>query len=440
MKEIQLTKEPHGHMLNSTQVFSKDSNWLVFDTRNQDNEISSTASIAMVNTKTGEIKMLYQTKNQTEFGPGVGAATFSPVDDKVIFIHGLNNSNAANPYSITRRTGIAINTNDPNKAIFMDARCIEKPFTAGALRGGTHAHTWSKDGNWLSFTYDDYVIEQFSRTFSGVQNLRTIGIMIPRSVIVKTLDDEENFSGTMFSIIIAKITENPKLETDEINKAFDECWIGNGYLKQNGQWQQKAIAFQGNVKNEDGNVKTEIFVVDLPKNLIDITGDQMLPGYENKRLNVPKGITQRRITFTKYGIKGPRHWLRSNPEGTQIAFLSQDEFNFINVFCVSPNSGKIKQISNHKFNIQGGINFSPDGKYITYIAGNAVFVTDVETSKSTQLTKNDLNANDLFGCVNWSPDGKIIAFNRYVLDEITNQYFVQIFLITNDDHSIMSFD
>ena len=39
--------------------------------------------------------------------------------------------------------------------IFIDARDVTAPFTPGALRGGTHAHAWSGDGKWISFTYQD---------------------------------------------------------------------------------------------------------------------------------------------------------------------------------------------------------------------------------------------------------------------------------------------
>jgi hypothetical protein len=43
----------------------------------------------------------------------------------------------------------------------------------------------------------------------------------------------------------------------------------------------------------------------------------------------PKGCTQRRLTFTAQrkfpGIQGPRHWLRSSPDGSRIAFLMKDD-------------------------------------------------------------------------------------------------------------------
>ena len=36
----------------------------------------------------------------------------------------------------------------------------------------------------------------------------------------------------MFSVIVAKVTENPQPGSDEIDKAFDEGWIGTkGYRR-----------------------------------------------------------------------------------------------------------------------------------------------------------------------------------------------------------------
>ena len=89
---MQLTHDNSGHTIHNTQCFSQDDQWIVYDTRNNDTMIASTGSISMVNTQTGEIRELYHTKHQTLYGPGVGAATFSPVANRVIFIHGVQNA------------------------------------------------------------------------------------------------------------------------------------------------------------------------------------------------------------------------------------------------------------------------------------------------------------------------------------------------------------
>src|SRR5215468_6675911 len=76
--ERQLTHDNAGHCINSTQCFSPDGNWIVYDSRNDDSQLAANGEIHMVNTETGKDVFLYKTLNQTQYGPGVGAATFSP--------------------------------------------------------------------------------------------------------------------------------------------------------------------------------------------------------------------------------------------------------------------------------------------------------------------------------------------------------------------------
>src|SRR5690606_9250345 len=146
------------------------------------------------------------------------------------------------------------------------------------------------------------------------------------------------------------------------------------------------IAFQGNVKDENGKTKTEVFVVDLPEDIIQAREGEPLEGTVNSRSGIPAGINQRRVTFTENGIEGPRHWLQTIEDGSLIAFLAKDDHGFVNSFGVSPNGGEVKQLSYHKFDIQTGFNFSPDGNYLAYSANNAVFITEVLSGKSHKLT------------------------------------------------------
>src|SRR5690606_29080862 len=101
--------------------------WIVYDTRNDGTQIGSTGSIEMVATGSGDTRVLYRTANQTEYGPGVGAVTFSPLADTVLFIHGIRNANREHPYGFTRRTGVMIDVKNPLQPIFMDARDVRPP-------------------------------------------------------------------------------------------------------------------------------------------------------------------------------------------------------------------------------------------------------------------------------------------------------------------------
>lgn len=427
-KPVQLTTTAIGHTLNTGQVFSPDNQWVVFDTRNNDGDIKITGSIGVVNTQTGEEKIIYTVANQTQFGPGVGAASFSPVADRVIFIHGIRNANENQPYDFTRRTGVAIDLENPEQAIFMDARQLTEPFVRGALRGGTHAHSWSGDGQMISFTYNDEVIAQLAKTNASHKDLRTIGLMFPKKVMVHDTADVENNNGEMFAILAATVTENPKYGTDEIDKAFDECWIGkDGYIKADGSRQQKAIAYQGNVRNEQGNTITEIFVVDIPEDLASLDFADDIAGTASTKPAVPSQLKQRRITFSKKGVIGPRHWLRTSPDGKLIFFLSEDDQGLIQVFSVSPNGGETKQVTKNEISISSPINVSPNGLFISYIADQSVFITEISSGKSKRLTPQYEAPEQLNGAVVWSNDSKSVVFNRYV--KSASGVFLQIFLL-----------
>jgi len=421
--ERQVTFDNAGHTIHNTQVFSSDDQWVVFDSRNEENRIPETEFVKMVNTESGEIKTLYQTQNQSEYGPGVGAATFSTTDRRVLFIRGLLNCDRNNPYSFSRRTGVAIDIDRPLFPIYLDARDVAYPFTPGAHRGGSHAHTWSGDGKRISYTYNDEVINRLSQIDDDFQDLRTVGVMFPKQVTVSNDDGVENFSGQMFSVIVVKVTEMPKKGSDEINKAFDEGWIGkDGYVNHEGKHIKYAIAFQGNVIDTSGNQKTEVFVVDLPQELASEEKGALLEGAENSRMGIPSGVSQRRVTFTEKGILGPRHWLRTNAEGTLIAFLSEDTNGIIQVFGVNTNGGAVQQLTHAAQSIQGPFNFSPDGHSIAYFSGNAVWITDLRDDEEMRLS-NVHKPNELTGAPVWSNNGKMLAYNKYV------DGFVQIFLI-----------
>ncbi len=414
--ETQLTHAPHGHTLNHIQVFSPDDAWLVYDTRNVDTNLGQTCCIRMVNVHTGEDRLLYQTPNQTPHGPGAGAVTFSPTQAQVLFLHGLRNADARLPYAMTRRTGVLIDTQKPGHPHFLDGRNTAPPFTAGALRGGTHAHSWSADGQWVCFTYNDEVMERLAASDPTVADLRMVGVMAPvRAVKVPNNNGADAFDGEWFAAVVTRVTENPTPGTDEINRAFDETWIGRaGYTRPDGSRQHRALAFQGNVRNGANQTVTEVFVLDLPDNLTLAAPGQPLEGTSTTRPNPPVGTVQRRITFTERGIEGPRHWLRSTPDGALIGFLAKDKNEQVQVFGVSPNGGAIRQLTHQPHSIQTPFSFSPDGSRVAYAADNSVFVTDLNSGQATRLTPRSTDETRPINGVVWSNKGNRLVYNRYV--------------------------
>lgn len=414
--ETQLTHGDHGHTLNNTQVFSPDDQWVVYDTRNHDTHLGQTCCIRMVHVETGEDRLLYQTNNQTEFGPGVGAATFSPVEPRVLFLHGLRNANAQRPYAMTRRTGVAVNVDQPQKPHFLDGRCLTPPFLPGALRGGTHAHQWSGDGERISFTYNDAIMEQLATSHPEVADLRTVGVMVPKQAVkVHSSNNIDEFDGEAFSVVVTQVTQTPKPGSNEIDRAFDETWIGkNGYQKPDGSRQKHAIAFQGNVRNEANQTITEVFVADLPDDLTTSLPNQPLAGTATTRPNPPAGVSQRRITYSERGVEGPRHWLRSTPDGSIIGFLAKDTAGRTQLFGVSPNGGAIQQLTHQEFSVQTPFNFSPDGNFVAYGADNSIFITDLRNGQPQRLTPRVADENAPINGVIWSNKGDRLVYNRYV--------------------------
>ena len=429
-KEIQLTNDPSGHCINTSQCFSPDDRWIVYDSRNADTGIISAGEIAMVNTTSGVIQSLYKTKNQTAFGPGVGAVSFSPVADRVLFIHGIRNANEKNPYGMARRTGVAIDIAEPFKPIFMDARDITPPFTPGALRGGTHAHSWSGDGQWISFTYNDYLLEQLEKKGMPVKDLRTVGIMVAgQKVVVQEADSLENNGGECYSFLIARVTENPVPGSDEIEKAFDEGWVGKrGYKKPDGSTQHRAIAFQGNVRDNNRKLKTEIFIADIPDTILATVSGAVAENDPAQRPAIPNAIAVRRISFTKNGVSPvPRHWLRSTPDGALIGFLAADPDNIIQLFGISPDGGDIRPLTKNSFSIQGPFNFSPDGKFVAYTGDNRVWITELANGKTVPVTARFGEDDKPEGAVVWSNDGSMLCYNRRV--KSGKEGFLQVFLL-----------
>lgn len=434
MEEILLTNGEKGHFLNNNQYFSSDDNWIVYDTRNDGSQIGRTCCVEAVNIETKEIKKVYSTKNQTSFGPGVGAVTISPTENKVLFIQGLQNCDASKPYDITRRSGVVVDLDNPAEYVFLDARCITPPFTSGALRGGTHAHSWSSDGKWICFTYNDAILQQLEKDgVPGKKDLRMVGIMAPYGPVKVAVDDSgENNNGSMFTVVVTKVTENPVPGSDQIDRAYEEGWVGdNGYIKENGERQKRAVAFLGDLYDKMGNKFTEVFIADIPDDVSNEYSDQPLVGDKLTRPNPPKGVQQRRLTYTADrmhpGVQGPRHWLRTSPDGHQIFFLMRDEGGVIQIHGVTPLGGVIKQITFNDFSVETTFSISPDGEFVAYGSNQNVYVTKINSGE-TKMVSPELE-EELSGLqsVYWSNNGKMLAYNRKV--RAGDSSFYQIFIL-----------
>lgn len=400
-------------MLTNSAVWSADGEWIAYDTRKIPESFDGTR-IELVNVRTGEVRRVYESQN----GAACGVVSFHPVDPKVVFILGPENPTSDWTYGLSRRRGVVVDLREPGVARALDAMNYAPPFAPGALRGGSHVHMFSGDGKRFSFTYDDEFLAR-----SGVNgsvydiNERNIGVGSLASPVHVNRNHPRNNDGDYFCTVVTRTVAQPKPGSDEIGRACEEGWIGrNGYLRPDGMRQSYALAFQGLVTAASGEKHFEVYVVDLPDDLTQQDGAP-LEGTTTSLPAPPQGVLQRRITFTgarKYpGLQGTRHWLRSSPDGSQIAFLMKDDNGVSQIWLVSPNGGEPRQLTHNAWDIASTFTWSPDGKLITHAMDGSVFVTEVASGHSYRLTEKgpDSSMPQPYACV-FSPDGKSIAYAR----------------------------
>lgn len=433
--EKQITHDlTYHHDLDNNDNFSPDGEWLVYDTRTDDGGIAESARIERVNIETGEKQVLFDIKGNAAWGPGAGAVSYSFKENAVVFIHGLSTSTKENPYQQWRRTGVIIHDDRPNVPVYMDARDVTPPFTPGALRGGTHRHEWSGDGQWIGFTYNDAILKALEDSTGEKRNLRTIGVS-KKGRAVRVDKNDENVSGEWFSALVVRVVPNPALGSDEISHAASDSWVGtNGYTAQNGT-RQIARAFLGTVKDKNGHDVPEVFIVDIPE---DITQPGPLGPLEGTNTDFPmppKGAVQRRLTFTADSSHpGCSGIVRSSPDGSQLAFLAKDANGVSQIFTISPNGGKARQITEYTSDIAGNLRWHPDGKHVTYVYEGSIVLCEVGDAPFKEriqlLTEpSESAASNLV----WSTDGKVLAFNRLMKND-AGKGVQQVFVLNFEKH------
>jgi hypothetical protein len=414
--EKQITHDlTYHHDLDNNDNFSPDGSWLVYDTRTDEGGIAASMKIEKVNIHTQEKAVLFQIADNQLWGPGAGAVSYSPVENAVVFIHGLASSTEANPYQQWRRTGVIIEDQNPNKPIYMDARDVTSPFTPGALRGGTHRHEWSGDGKWVGFTYNDAILKALEDSSGKRHNLRTIGVS-KKGNPVPVKSDGENVSGTWFSVLVVRVTPEPLAGSDEISHAASDSWVGkNGYMREDGK-RQIARAFLGTVQTESGIDVPEVFIVDIPDDIGTPGEYGPLEGTATTFPMPPKGTTQRRLTYTARSSKpGCSGIVRSSQDGSTLAFLAYDDNGIQQIFLISVHGGSMRQLTFHTSDVSGNLRWHPDGKHVSYIWNGSIMVCETGTEEFEKRSKKITEPTPIAPTNTvWSPDGKTIAFNRLV--------------------------
>lgn len=404
MREKQLTFASRHHQLTNINVWTADSQWLAFDVRPSGASFTG-ETLERVNVESGDVEVVYQAKE----GAHVGVVTVSPdLPPRYVCIHGPEHPDESWHYDFHHRRGVIVQNGEAKN---LDACDITPPFTAGALRGGSHVHVFSPDGSRLSFTYNDHVMHEWDTR----QDLRNVGIAVPLHAVTPPKQHPREYDGSHFCVLVSATTAQPKPGSDDINRAYEECWIGNqGYIKPDGRQQRWAIAFIGDTLSPQGDKQPDVFVVDLPDALEDYAraGDTPLEGRNDCLPAPPAGVTQRRVTFSGLAQQ-PRHWLRASSDGSAIAFLKADRQGVIQLWSVSPNGGEPRQITQLASSIQSAFSWHPDGKAIAFVCDNSVMRCDVSSGDCQRLTVQSDEAPSGDAVV-WSPDGKQIAYMREV--------------------------
>ena len=424
----QITRAEYGHILTNTNVWSPDSQWIVYDVRSDPaGDVFDGERIERVHATTGEVQLLYKSQR----GAQCGVATCSPADDKVVFIQGPETPAPDWKYSPSHRRGLIVNTSNLKGVLNLDARDIVAPYTPGALRGGTHLHVFDGSGLCVSFTYEDAILSSIAALPGVEQNRRMVGVSFPGHFVRVPSTHPRNHDSDFFSVIVTWVEDNPVPGSDQIGRAFEEAWVGkSGYLCADGSRQGRAIAFQGEVVISSGQQICEVFIVDLPDD-VTTASDKPLQGTATLRPRPPRGCVQRRLTRTdkrKYpGVQGPRHWVRSSPDGSRIAFLMKDDTGVVQLHTITPLGGPIHQVTHNAWSIASAFSWARTGQSIAHVMDNSIFITDLKTGRSQRVTPRNSDADAPLpqACV-FSPDDKKIAFVRSVKGEsgARNQIFI----------------
>lgn len=427
MPERQVTSKRQGHILTNSGIWSPDSRWIVYDTRSDAaGEVFDGTRIERVNVETGQVELIYESTD----GANCGVATYCTTGERVVFIHGPESPTDDWKYAAYHRRGVLTETGRPGVAINLDARELVAPFKPGALRGGTHVHTFHGKGDWVAFTYEDHVLAT-STDRQAETNLRNIGVSIPDHPVNVSNAHPRNHSGSTFTVLVTRTVDNPVPGSDEISRAFSDAWVGkNGYVKKDGTRQARAIAFQGLVTKSDGEEISEVFVVDIPEDVTQPSHFGPLQGTLLSRPSPPSLTAQRRLTFTSDrtspGIQGPRHWLRSSPDGSTIACLMRDDRGIVQIYSVAPTGGPLKQVTRNEQSVASAFSWDPNGRFIAYVMDQHVCITSIQNGKTIRLTEPSQHPLRPESCV-VSPNGQLIGYVRRVVDQ--GNEFNQIFVV-----------
>lgn len=400
-KEKQLTFSPINHLLDNNDNFSKDDQFLCYDTRETFGPgINNSTTIEKVNVLTGKETVVYtpqEIKIDTTgvaAAPGLAAASFSPIADEVAFIHGpfVSETPTLGFYGKTNRRGGVAAGDGSGTLYFFDVRDVSSEVTTpGAHRGGSHRHEWTLDGSRVGFTYDDHLLTKYPRT---------IGMMVKHP--------HAPAGASHYTVLLVRTVPAGTGKPGELEEASSDSWVGAKGLMR---------GFIGKVREQDGSLKSSLFVVDIPENIDVTTGSS---GTKTEWMVPPQGLTVRRLTMTAAG-----GIVRGSHDGTRIAYYAASPNGTNQVFIINskgsdthpdPSMRPIQATFLLK-GASGGVRWHPSGNSIAVISDQGIAVTCVKPGPlfgvSYFVTPRGISIPNAEALV-WSRNGKTLAYNRRV--------------------------
>ena len=422
MKERQISFSDKNHALDNNDNFSPDNNFLCYDTRGTvyNDNLANCKSIEKIEIATGEETILWQPESVTgeQAAPGVAAVSWHPKENKVIFIHGplLGEVKDRGYYAIVNRTGVEVSADGKSTITKVDMRDVatDRPTTPGAQRGGTHRHEYTRNGNRIGFTYDDFINTGYDRT---------IGYMEPGA--------NAPAGYTHYFALLVKPAEKGLAKPGEIEKAYGDSWVDPaGNMR----------AFIGKVRAENGvDYQTDLFVVDIADD-VDITTANS--GNGNEYPEPPAGIKIRRLTNSGK-VEGI---VRGSFDGKMIAYVSPDTKGIMQVFVIDSKGSDLSTDDNLKPHQLSTLNsnvstprWHPKKNWLfANNKGNiAVFCAEpgANFGKTFMLTSDNQERNELVV----SNDGNMLAYTIFKAGtgDIQTKKFRQIFVLELDWDKIL---
>jgi len=398
-QERQVTFSAKNHNLDNNDNFSPDQRYLCYDTREMIGPgLDNCQSIEKVEIATGIETVLYQpakTLTGEKCAPGLGAASYHPVFDKVAFIHGppLDQVDARGYYGKPNRNGAEVAADGSRRLTWLDDRDVDttRPTLPGAHRGGTHRHEYTLDGKRIGFTYDDFLRPEYART---------IGYMEPRA--------DAPVGASHYFCVLVRPARTGESKPGEIESAYGDSWIGRHGLMR---------AFIGKVRAANGiDYEESLFVVDVPAD-IDIATARA--GSASEYPTPPTGLRVRRLTHTNAaGV------VRGTVQGDRIAYYAEDANGKKQIFVIASDGSdqdadpakRPVQLTHFPDGAGPGVRWHPSGDAIACTYNGAIAVVCAKPGphlgETALLTPEDNSAPRAE--LVWSPDGALFAYVRAV--------------------------